>query len=281
MLARFDNGLLYKFLVGTVCTPIDIRQPAIYRNVAQKLGQWHGTLSVDVICDVHPALQPDVQNDAPKPNVWTALQSWIDALPQSCSHKRVQQQTLQAQFDWLKNHLGTTHGLGGRDLVFAHCDLLCGNIIKLPPTPVGTSDVSFIDYEYASAAPAAFDIANHFSEWGGFDCDYSVLPTCSQRKEFLQHYVRSFCSHAHLVLSQTETVRAIDDLHTQINLYRGVPGFYWGVWSLIQAQISHIDFDYAAYAEKRLAEYYAWKDTLSEAPSNTTISPREARWAEL
>lgn len=35
--------------------------------------------------------------------------------------------------------------------------------------------VNFIDYEYAIPSPAAFDIANHFAEWGGYDCDYNMM----------------------------------------------------------------------------------------------------------
>ena len=34
---------------------------------------------------------------------------------------------------------------------------------------------------------------------------------------------------------------------------------YWGIWALIQATISQIDFDYASYAEVRLGEYWAWR----------------------
>jgi ethanolamine kinase len=45
-----------------------------------------------------------------------------------------------------------------------------------------------------------------------------------------------------------------------------------GIWALIQAQISQIDFDYAQYALVRLGEYHAWKG------SEKTL--REQRWAQ-
>lgn len=44
-------------------------------------------------------------------------------------------------------------------------------------------------------------------------------------------------------------------------LYREVEGFslashfYWGLWALIQAKISNIDFDYMEYAVLRFDEY--------------------------
>ena len=54
--------------------------------------------------------------------------------------------------------------------MFAHCDLLCANVIALPSTnDAEDATVHFIDYEYATPSPAAFDIANHFAEWGGYN----------------------------------------------------------------------------------------------------------------
>ena len=49
-------------------------------------------------------------------------------------------------------------------LVFAHCDLLSANII-IHREPGQELSVSFIDYEYATPSPAAFDIGNHFAEF--------------------------------------------------------------------------------------------------------------------
>ena len=66
---------------------------------------------------------------------------------------------------------------------------------------------------------------------------------------------------------------------SEVDLFRGAPGFYWGVWALIQAQISQIDFDYAHYAELRLSEYWAWKASLKGTSTND-IPVREKRWAQ-
>lgn len=145
--------------------------------------------------------------------------------------------------------------------------------------------VTFIDYEYAVPSPAAFDLANHFAEWGGFDCDFSVLPTRSQRREFIAEYVRSYFSLATksgTEGSQYDEESEIDRLAVEVDVYRGVPGFYWGIWALIQATISEIDFDYASYAEVRLGEYWAWKAEVdgSRKAKGEEIPLRERRWAE-
>lgn len=156
--------------------------------------------------------------------------------------------------------------------------------------------MNFIDYEYATPSPAAFDIANHFAEWGGFDCDYGVLPTRAQRAEFLREYTRAYFE----LLPRGEKggegkgggdsggeagVDVEDEsqkLLREIDVFRGVPGFYWGIWALIQATISQIDFDYASYAELRLGEYWAWREETdgSRERKGGEMPLRERRWAQ-
>jgi ethanolamine kinase len=177
-------------------------------------------------------------------------------------------------------------------MIFAHCDLLCGNVIVLPKgetqdsgitgngAATGTS-VAFIDYEYAVPSPAAFDLSNHLAEWGGFDCDYSVLPTRSQRRDFITKYVQAYFSLLPGKPKYDEAAE-IQKLSDEVDLFRGVPGFYWGIWALIQATISDIDFDYASYAEVRLGEYWAWKAEVdgSRKAQGKEMPLRERRWSE-
>jgi len=161
-----------------------------------------------------------------------------------------------------------------RQLVFAHCDLLSGNVIIQPrPTgPTGTTtpspiqSVSFIDYEYAAPSPAAFDL----------------LPTRSQRLDFIREYIRSYFAHLGSENSLEEEEVEAKQLFDEIDIYRGIPGFYWGIWALIQATISQIDFDYASYAEIRLGEYWAWRAETegSRAASGKEMPLRERRWAQ-
>jgi ethanolamine kinase len=309
--ARFENGLLYKFVPGSVCSPADLRRPDVWRGVAQRLGEWHATLPISSISSTCPApSQLEANNKRaslvamsqltpgkPVPNVWTTMQKWIDALPTSTTAQTTRREHLSTELASLTKLLGDTPGVGGSNpFVFAHCDLLSGNVI-IEPSPSSASNsrrssssngseepetaaasVSFIDYEYSTPAPAAFDIANHFAEWGGFDCDYNVLPTRRVRRSFLREYLHSTSIH----LDRTHSESDVDELFDQVDRFRGVPGFYWGIWALIQAQISLIDFDYASYAEIRLGEYYAWQREVSgeREKSGEAMPLREQIWAK-
>lgn len=298
LLARFNNGLLYKFVAGEVCSPKDIQNPQIYQAVAEKLGQWHGSLSIEVLSDWNDLKAGDSSehvthnnsdSDMPIPNVWSTTQSWIHALPAESDKQREQVRTIQTEFDFLKSKLARWPSPLGKDYVFAHCDLLLGNVIIEPPTSktlingvkTPRTKVQFIDYEYSTPAPAAFDIANHFAEWAGMDCDYNLIPTSSTRRDFIQHYVESYL-RTEMPSGGPSVESAVKLLYEQVDAYRGVPGFYWGVWALIQAQISHIDFNYATYAEERFGEYYAWKAELngSRAKEGADLPLRERRWAQ-
>ncbi|CRK14772.1 hypothetical protein BN1723_017404, partial [Verticillium longisporum] len=43
LLARFNNGMLYRYIKGSVTSPDDLRKPDIYCAVAGRLAEWHAT----------------------------------------------------------------------------------------------------------------------------------------------------------------------------------------------------------------------------------------------
>ena len=146
-------------------------------------------------------------------------------------------------------------------------------------------NVTFIDYEYAVSGPAAFDLANHFAEWGGFDCDYTVLPTTKTRRAFLELYLDSYKSRlspSSPSAKASSSSMDLDALFSLVDRFRGIPGLYWGIWALIQATISQIDFNYAEYAEIRLGEYFAWREETdgTRREQGKEIPLRERRWME-
>ncbi|KAF9243045.1 hypothetical protein DTO006G1_3853 [Penicillium roqueforti] len=296
LLARFKNGLLYRFIRGRPCNHQDLVSPPIWRGVARRLAQWHAVLPSSAAVPDKDAPVAEIANSQddeitvikPRragPSMWAVLQKWVLALPVTTPEQRARRLSLQAELQWVLDMLDDGKGIGEDGLVFSHCDLLCANVIVLPsengvPTPEdGVAPVNFIDYEYAVPAPAAFDISNHLAEWGGYDCDYNMMPTKSVRRQFLTEYTKSYCEQRGLDASSQAEI--VDRLYEDVDRFRGIPGLYWGVWALIQAQISQIDFDYASYAETRLGEYYAWKREVdgSRKQAGEEMPLRESRWA--
>ncbi|KAJ5894023.1 hypothetical protein N7495_005714 [Penicillium taxi] len=299
LLARFNNGLLYRFIRGKPCSHQDLVTPPIFRGVARQLGRWHAVLPANATSPAPADEATSVANSItltekqdpeftliqPRRDgsMWSVLQKWVLALPASTPEQQARRLSLQKELQWVVGQLDDGKGIGEDGLVFSHCDLLCANVIVLPmndsePSEEGITAVNFIDYEYAVPAPAAFDIANHLAEWIGYDCDYNMIPTQSVRREFLTEYVKSYCQYRGLDASSESDI--VSRLYGDVDRFRGIPGLYWGVWALIQAQISQIDFDYANYAELRLGEYWAWKREVdgSRQKSGEEIPLREQRW---
>ena len=225
------------------------------------------------------------------------MYKWTLALPRQSQAQQKIQASLSQEVEKVTKQLGQTSGLSQGEYVLCHCDLLSGNVIVRPHSGTTTpkiSDVSFIDYEYTSPGPAAFDLANHFSEWAGFECKYANIPTRSQRRAFTECYVESYERHTEGFLDahmngdadlQGESTRkalqaSVEQLMRDVDNFKGIPGLYWGIWALIQADISQIDFDYESYAEKRLAEYWSWRaekdGTQTKLSSEQAL--REQRW---
>ncbi len=263
----------------------------------------------------------DNDNDNHSPfskNIWDCLEIWISNLPNNTPEYLELHDVLVNELDWLKLNISN---LGGPTVV-THSDLLSGNIvipsdysfsstnenhsstnvsINSPASSStnlknknsknnlknkshkGGNPVSFIDYEYMLPAPRAFDLANHFMEWQGFDCETDLIPDPSISNPILrswsQAYLSSVSKYEHLKVSYSSSTLQhhlnlkisetdIDQLIEEIQSFWGLPGFYWGIWALIQSTISVIDFDYETYSNKRLQEYWVWKKHFIEKINN-------------
>lgn len=137
LLARFHNGMLYRFIQGSVTSPADLRRESIWRAVARRLAQWHavmpclpaprapiqeeivGSQEIGIPAPtpskMDPALQAAIDNVAsgkPAPNVWTVMQKWIYALPVGTDAERKRQATLQQELTKLVEQLSNRPGLG-------------------------------------------------------------------------------------------------------------------------------------------------------------------------
>jgi ethanolamine kinase len=141
----------------------------------------------------------------------------------------------------------------GSPVVYSHNDLLAPNLLIQDPAPADGSPAALylIDFEYGCYNHRGFDLGNHFNEWAGFDCFYDQYPNDAQQRRFLGAYAKA----AGLVRGEEGgSSRVVDALVQEANVFSLASHLYWGIWALIQAKYSAIDFDYLAYHGLRLAE---------------------------
>ncbi|KAK4450916.1 kinase-like domain-containing protein [Podospora aff. communis PSN243] len=263
-LVRFANGHAYEFIAGTPCSDQDMARERVWRGVARELARWHATITPIQPGDAHESF-------AREPGVWSTAKKWLDAVPKNADTDK-----LHKDLNYLAEKLLFSRSTPD-PLVLGHGDLLSGNIIIIEEEGQVSDDeaatVRFIDYEHVTYCPRAFELANHFSEWAGFECDYSRVPTRTTRRGFIRAYLEAYPS-----LLPGLWLRTVDT-------FRGIPGFYWGLCALIQAEASTgtIDFDYSGYAEKRLAEYQAWRRATEGGATfegmGRDLPLREKAWA--
>lgn len=143
-------------------------------------------------------------------------------------------------------------------IVFAHNDLLLGNVIHTKES----NSVTFIDFEYAAPNYQAYDIGNHFAEFVGElinsnkllfslimfptsigikDIDYSRYPKKELQLEWLRTYLEEYHRNG-TVIEVTDS--DVQKLYVETNQFVLAAHVFWGIWSLIQAEYSYIDFDF-------------------------------------
>ncbi|SCZ92447.1 BZ3500_MvSof-1268-A1-R1_Chr5-2g07865 [Microbotryum saponariae] len=158
--------------------------------------------------------------------------------------------------------------------VFAHNDTQYGNLLLLTPTDEerqnGEDDVAafdrslaaphqkiiVVDFEYASANPRAFDIANHFIEW---QADYhhpsmshalstNKYPNRAERQRFLRAYVG--CDQGRDVSRQSSSSSLYSDgaaspqredvrvlrLEDEVRVWEASSHAMWAVWGIVQGK---------------------------------------------
>ena len=130
LLARFENGMLYRFIPGAVASPQDLSSPPILTAIARRLAEWHARLP----CLFGPsplsgapngtnnghrsssaateALIANAAPGKPSPNLWTTMQKWILALPADTEEQRQRQALLQRELDEMVDKFSQRPGLG-------------------------------------------------------------------------------------------------------------------------------------------------------------------------
>uniref|UniRef100_A0A3Q4HM79 Ethanolamine kinase n=1 Tax=Neolamprologus brichardi TaxID=32507 RepID=A0A3Q4HM79_NEOBR len=122
-----------------------------------------------------------------------------------------------------------------------------------------------IDFEYSSYN-YGFDVGNHFCEWMyDYNCDefpfFKVsaqnYPSKAQQLHFIESYLRE-SDQGFDGLSTEDQMKLKEEMYVEVN-FSLASHFFWGLWSIIQAQLSTIKF--GEYAQARFDAYFQQKKT--------------------
>lgn len=244
LLERFTNGLLYEFVPGRVLSKEEMSDPVYAKAIARLLASWHRDMPITGKTD----------------QFWDVIKSWVKQIPPTTSRQASEAQNdterilrsndrkqwLEENMAWLEAEARSISDIP----VFSHNDLLHANIIVQDLCEDSKEpSVAFIDYEYGCSNDMHFDLANHFLEFAGFECNWHALPSERLQKTFIEAYLQIY---------QNTTSISPDEVLEEwrkVQSYFAVSHFYWGSWALLQASISKIDFDYESYGERKMEAF--------------------------
>uniref|UniRef100_A0AAQ5XX26 Ethanolamine kinase n=1 Tax=Amphiprion ocellaris TaxID=80972 RepID=A0AAQ5XX26_AMPOC len=251
----FPEGRLEQYLQNTRMKTEQLSNPDISAEIATKLARFHEM--------VMPF------NKEPK-WLFATIDKYMDQVMKISftreahvkKYKKLMKFDLPAELESLHALLAATPS----PVVFCHNDVQEGNILMLEDTDHNTTDrLMLIDFEYSSYNYRGFDFGNHFCEWI-YDYTYNEwpfykatpenYPTRDQQLLFIRSYLAEKRRHLDSVIDQTQME---DDLIIEANRYALASHFLWGLWSIIQAKISKIEFGYMDYAQSRFDEYFKQK----------------------
>ncbi|KAJ2552889.1 hypothetical protein EV175_003140 [Coemansia sp. RSA 1933] len=291
MYGIFGNGRLEEFLDSTTLGKDDIRHVSTSKHIARRMCELHSLVSYyrpfggSQRQQHGSAAAVDLSG---KPELWTNVDAWMRLVQRKWPLVRRKcmgnAQCLEILDNWTKveqagNKLRTHIDRAAHSpVVFAHDDLQYGNILRLD----STGELVVVDFEYAGYNYRGFDIANHFCEWMAdyyhpvhpHLLDTTQYPSDEQRRGFLRTYVRAkafmdanmktdigvvesdsaqpvqLCT---VSLSEAHISQEVAALDREVAFFVPASHLHWGVWGLLQACSSEIDFDYVGYATQRLS----------------------------
>ena len=264
LFAIFKNGIAYQYLSGTILSVESIREPNIFPAVAAACSKMHSIKSPP---------NNDITSPEKEACLWNLLRRFQthspDGLPENPKldeyFKRVipfSKAELADEIDKMQVLL-EDKVLKRTKIVLCHNDLMPTNILINQPTENVDEAVSasFIDYEYGDWNYREYDIANHFNEFVGLpDVNTGLMhyekmyPSKEFRLKWLKEYIKN-TKKINFDPIVEPTIEELEELDELISYFTPLGHLVWGIWSLVQAKVSDIDFDYINYAAERLKQY--------------------------
>ncbi|XP_038155873.1 choline/ethanolamine kinase [Cyprinodon tularosa] len=255
----FPEGRLEQYLLNTRMRTEQLSDPVISAEIATKVACFHNM--------VMPF------NKEPK-WLFGTIDKYMDQVMKIKfvreahvkKYKKLVTFDLAAELKSLRSLLAATPS----PVVFCHNDVQEGNILMLEDRGSSSTErLMLIDFEYSSYNYRGFDLGNHFCEWMyDYTHDewpfYKVTPENFPTREQQLHFIRSYLAEQHRHSNSDLDQRQIEeDMIIEANRYALASHFLWGLWSIIQAKISKIEFGYMDYAQSRFDAYFKQKKLFS------------------
>ncbi|XP_037371089.1 choline/ethanolamine kinase [Talpa occidentalis] len=251
----FPEGRLEQYLPSRPLRTQELREPVLSAAIATKMAQFHGM-------EMPFAKEPRW--------LFGTMERYlkqIQDLPLTCLPQLNLLETCS-----LKDEMGSLRELLSATpspVVFCHNDIQEGNILLLSE-PTTADSLMLVDFEYSSYNYRGFDIGNHFcewvynythEEWPHYIAQPADYPTRDQQLHFIRHYLAEIKKGE--TISQEEQTKLEEDLLVEVNRYALASHFFWGLWSILQASMSTIEFGYLEYAQSRFQSYFQQKRQLA------------------
>ncbi|KAK8836779.1 Ethanolamine kinase [Tritrichomonas musculus] len=238
--ATFGNGMIVSYVEGRSIDLPMMSDPAISPRIAKAIAKFHkATYFKDGFGQINH------QNE-----IFSNIKIFLQGLKPDFIHKKTGQKIdigfLEKTFISLQDELSDL--MKDSKICLCHNDLLSGNFLW-----DGDNEVNVCDYEYSSYTWPEFDIANHFFEYCGFQCDLSRFPSTKNQRNFVINYLSELYGVSNEeILKNEKYIKMIDNWLKKINLLVKLSNFFWGAWAYFQAINSDVDFPYFEYAQTRI-----------------------------
>uniref|UniRef100_A0A1A7Z0H4 Ethanolamine kinase n=1 Tax=Iconisemion striatum TaxID=60296 RepID=A0A1A7Z0H4_9TELE len=255
----FPEGRLEQYLPNTRMRTDQLSDPAISAEIGTKLARFHEM--------VMPF------NKEPK-WLFVTINKYMDQVlkinfvrdAHVKKYNKLMKLDLPAELQSLCALLAATPS----PVVFCHNDVQEGNILVLEEKDHNSTErLMLIDFEYSSYNYRGFDFGNHFCEWM-YDYTYKEwpfykaspenYPSREQQLLFIRSYLAEQRRHTG---GDTDQTQIEESMIIEANRYALASHFLWGLWSIIQAKISKIEFGYMDYAQCRFDAYFKQKKLFS------------------
>ncbi|KAI8391830.1 kinase-like domain-containing protein [Radiomyces spectabilis] len=243
LLATFGNGRFEEYMPSVTLTRDDIRDPDTSVLIAKGMRRLHA------ISKVYPPTSTD------RLEIWVNVDKFyrvvLSILPELYRKNEGWAKVLREyNIERLQHEIAQCKAIteaANSPIVFAHNDTQPGNILRCHD-----GELVIVDFEYAGYNPRGFDIANHFCEWmydyhsdTPASMETENYPTEEQQMRFLSAYVAE-------AKAEHSDAPSVEALSKEVAVWVMAGHVLWGLWGLIQANQSEIDFDYFLYSIQRL-----------------------------